>query len=423
VKETNQKGFGTDSNFQFSIEPNVCQCDISSHDNVYSEAVMPVYTINEKICLAHPAKNHVADICGNSNEFIPDHGMNITMSSTPDTDMFDINIEHDAGKHIQGQNDYLGYQNCPKFCEDNDKALCTLCFTVPNITKGSGIYSFKWTWEFNQGEFYTTCWDAKILTDTQTNIPTVHTSQSNSGPCIINVPTTTNIQPITTTIQPTITTLLPTTEPITTTIQPTITTLLPTTEPITTTIQPTTIQPTTIQPTTTAPITTTIQPTTTEPITTTIQPTTIQPTTTAPITTTIQPTTTTLLPTTEPTTAPITTTIQPTTPNNPTPSVTTTEPTTAPITTTIQPTIPNNPTPSVTTTEPTTAPITTTIQPTITTLLPTTEPTTIPNNPTPSVTTIGPTKMNITIEVPSFVPGLNLTDEQILIDFICGPSP
>lgn len=31
-----------------------------------------------------------------------------------------------------GADKYEGFQNCPKFCSNQDKALCTGCFNVPN---------------------------------------------------------------------------------------------------------------------------------------------------------------------------------------------------------------------------------------------------------------------------------------------------
>lgn len=65
-----------------------------------------------------------------------------------------------------------GFQNCPNFDpsgpgrvfnigDQSVRAFCSQCFRVP-ADMAPGDYVFRWTWEFNPGEKYYTCWDAKV---------------------------------------------------------------------------------------------------------------------------------------------------------------------------------------------------------------------------------------------------------------------
>jgi hypothetical protein len=60
--------------------------------------------------------------------------MNPTSNPTADTTQTTLknNLVFDLGGHVNGVIDFKGYQNCPKFCDNMDKSLCTGCFTVPN---------------------------------------------------------------------------------------------------------------------------------------------------------------------------------------------------------------------------------------------------------------------------------------------------
>jgi len=167
-----ESGFGVDTGFDHR-DGSTCQ---SQNKNTYSDNIMQsVYVAGQRVCLAYPAKNHVADVC--TNEFIPDTQTIIQRSKIQNSDDFTDSIFYDNlnGIHEKGVIDYKGYQNCPKFCEDPDKSLCTMCFDLPE-NEISGSYTFRWTWEFNQNEFYYTCWDAEIIgldNDAQpTQVPT-----------------------------------------------------------------------------------------------------------------------------------------------------------------------------------------------------------------------------------------------------------
>jgi hypothetical protein len=151
-----QATFGQDTGL--NNEGKTCQCSYGSSSNV----PIATYTPGQRICLAFPSKNHVAAKCTSS--YIPDNGIVISRSRAGDTsDSFNgRTYKHLNGVHANGQIDHKGFQNCPRFCENMDKALCTLCFDL-EADIAPGKYSFKWAWEFNKGQFYTSCWDAHVI--------------------------------------------------------------------------------------------------------------------------------------------------------------------------------------------------------------------------------------------------------------------
>lgn len=159
AKTQHKAGFGVDTGFDFRDGVRCQSLNMNSYD---STTVRAKYTPGQKVCLAYPAKNHVADVC--TNPFIPDEGVVIKRSHIQNSDNFnDVEFyEHLNGVHVKGEIDYKGFQNCPKFCENMDKSLCTMCFNLEDDIE-PGVYTFKWTWEFNKGEFYYTCWDAEIV--------------------------------------------------------------------------------------------------------------------------------------------------------------------------------------------------------------------------------------------------------------------
>ena len=203
-----KSGFGADSDMQFTRDPNACQCYKDNAKAYTKEAPMAHYDAGQTVCLAYPAKGHVADIC-HTNVFIPDTGVVISISKLANTETYDIDIPHQNGKHQKGQSDYKGYQNCPKFCENADRALCTMCFKLDdNIDPGT--YSLRWKWEFNPGEFYVTCWEASIGNMTtpcddkpHTYTPKPSTTQSSISPSTPAVTTMTPTTSIPLTDEPT----------------------------------------------------------------------------------------------------------------------------------------------------------------------------------------------------------------------------
>ena len=176
------RGFGYDTGYEYRS----LSCKSTKNDNYNLK--IATYSPGQRVCLAYPAKNHVAEYC-NNNPFIPDNGLRIIRSSKPNVDLFDREYKHENGNHIFGTVDYKGFQNCPKFCDNNDKALCYVCFILETDIN-DGIYSFKWSWEFNPNEYYTNCWDALITNNPTTNNPTTNNPTINNP--ITNNPTTNN---------------------------------------------------------------------------------------------------------------------------------------------------------------------------------------------------------------------------------------
>ncbi len=191
-----EAGFSRDTGYNW--EHPLCTRD-PFNANDYSGAVnMARYSTGQIIYISHPAKNHVADSC--TNPFIPSGVLEVRMSSSPDVDTFDVSLPMVGDDHVNGVIDHLEYQRCYQFCSDMDGAHCLTAWQLPNDI-AEGRHSFLWVWEFNQGQFYSNCFDAII---------------SNNGSSSTDVPGTappTTMPPPT----PTSTTMLPTTpEPNTT---------------------------------------------------------------------------------------------------------------------------------------------------------------------------------------------------------------
>lgn len=158
-----RSGFGVDTGFDF--RPRVgtasCQCKRS-----VEEEVKTTYVPGQRVCVAYPPKNHVAAHC--QNKYIPDAGISFFRSKVnavedPAFRKWPVEYPHGNGQHQNGQVDYKGFQNCPKFCENNDKALCTACFDLEKDI-APGNYTFHWEWNFNgPDDSYSSCWEAQVV--------------------------------------------------------------------------------------------------------------------------------------------------------------------------------------------------------------------------------------------------------------------
>jgi hypothetical protein len=206
--------FGGDAGYNYQGEG----CGQARGSKQFSEMYsaqypMAKYSPGQRVCLAWPAKNHVAETC--TNQYIPDGGIHVFYSGpnpTSDPTQAQLNqneiLPFGNGKHVDGQIDFKGFQNCPAFCENMDKSLCTGCFTLPNLAPG--IYTFQWYWIFNPGTPYTNCFDVEILagdsattapnlpitTPATTSLPAAATTASPPVP-ITDTPATTYTYPIT----------------------------------------------------------------------------------------------------------------------------------------------------------------------------------------------------------------------------------
>lgn len=92
-----------------------------------------------------------------TNAFIPDNlnkifisPINPTAEPSSWTEFANFGT-NTPGKMLGETGGGRGFQNCPKFCENMDKSLCTGCFTIPNNFP-TGRYVFQWRWVFNSGE-------------------------------------------------------------------------------------------------------------------------------------------------------------------------------------------------------------------------------------------------------------------------------
>lgn len=146
------RGFGYDTGYNYKSN----ECKYTFDNNIQIAKYKP----GQQVCLTYPSKNHVASEC--TNIYIPDNGIKIYRSINKQLDEFNKEYDHLNGIHLSNTIDYKGFQNCPGFCNNMDKTVCYVCFNLETDIE-SGIYSFKWVWEFNKGEFYSTCWDAEII--------------------------------------------------------------------------------------------------------------------------------------------------------------------------------------------------------------------------------------------------------------------
>lgn len=136
---------------------------------------MRTYEKGRSYTLAWAPKNHAAATC--TNAFIPDNFLRLYMTpynqaaGDPDQDTFrqmQVPASFSDDPHVQGVIDFKGFQNCPRFCDDTDKSLCTGTFTIAEDV-APGTYTFQWYWAFNSPtDIYSTCWEAIVVDGTGT---------------------------------------------------------------------------------------------------------------------------------------------------------------------------------------------------------------------------------------------------------------
>jgi len=176
--EFNGVDFGQDRGINYQVGvgggQSLCQSTLSgSADSDYGYAntdKIAQYKVGETVRLVWPAKNHANYECfGN----IPDTSMKLYMSPTvnPSSDISNTGSDNMIGLGYELVQDWhegctpgsdgCGFMNCPRFCENTDRATCFGDFVVPAVDT-SGYYTFVWYWIFNPGSPYISCYEAYI---------------------------------------------------------------------------------------------------------------------------------------------------------------------------------------------------------------------------------------------------------------------
>ena len=167
------------SNTKFGVDIGL---DYIPSNNVackYKSDSTTIYKNGNNYRLLWPAKNHQASVC--TNPFIPDTRLQLFMypvSSLENVDPSFTTWTNPSFLYKDFKRNGNGFQNCPDFCKDTDKAPC---FGDIFIQLKKGFYKALWLWEFNKGQFYTHCYDIEIIENT--NIPTSSIPSTNSTAC------------------------------------------------------------------------------------------------------------------------------------------------------------------------------------------------------------------------------------------------
>lgn len=169
------EGGGSDLSYKDPAPGALCHCERSKGDQEYDSGLSRAqYSPGQKVCVAYPARQHVAAAC-NSTLAMPDAGMRffrtaVSPALDPETmDEWEREHAHGNGVHEMGVEDFKGFQRCPKYCDDVDHAMCAACFDL-EVDNAPGVYTFYWLWDFkglSQGigpidESYANCWEAEV---------------------------------------------------------------------------------------------------------------------------------------------------------------------------------------------------------------------------------------------------------------------
>lgn len=167
------------------------QCHTGRVANYGTEFPKATYKAGATYTLAWPAKNHAAAAC--TSPFIPDTALKVFASGVNPTEdpvhsefqKNQIKASFSDDPHVNGQIDMKGFQKCPDFCANTDRAFCYGTITLPEDMQ-AGEYTFQWYWEFNQGQIYMTCFDVVVSADADVPAapgqPTEPTASPVSGP-------------------------------------------------------------------------------------------------------------------------------------------------------------------------------------------------------------------------------------------------
>lgn len=190
--------FGADIGMDFRPSAGGARCQGSPTTGTPTQVQ---YEAGRTYTLAWAPKNHVAAEC--TNAFIPDNFLRVYMqpyngATDPTQEEFkqnQVKASFSDDPHVSGQIDYKGFQNCPKFCENTDKSLCTGTITIPETTN-LGVHTFQWYWAFNsETDLYATCWEAEVVANTGDDVNSGGASPTAIPPTDVAPTTTTTFTP------------------------------------------------------------------------------------------------------------------------------------------------------------------------------------------------------------------------------------
>jgi hypothetical protein len=189
--------FGGDAGFNYHVKDlkqAACKTEFSSDQYQHTKFKSPQYRSGQKIRLLWPSKNHAKAIC--TNPYIPDTGLRLFQHcGLPKENTMSLESLLKTGTllwdfHRQGTK--KGFQQCIDFCSNMDKAICYGDVTLPPTFKQG--CPLIWVWEFNKGEFYTSCidqTDGQVPIQSTTGKP-VHTTTASPT----NSPVVTTASPV-----------------------------------------------------------------------------------------------------------------------------------------------------------------------------------------------------------------------------------
>ncbi|XP_078573450.1 uncharacterized protein LOC144860182 [Branchiostoma floridae x Branchiostoma japonicum] len=146
-------------------------------DTEYTDLTpMAAYYLGQTVVLTHPTNNHVADVrCKNNTNVVDTENLIFAVDGDDDPCCIDSDkliVVEDMGISPYGPNidpvltttyPKPGFQNAPKFCEDEANSMGTYNFTIPLDMK-PGRHTFVWKWiRSPRVSPFTTCWEADVF--------------------------------------------------------------------------------------------------------------------------------------------------------------------------------------------------------------------------------------------------------------------
>ncbi len=169
------------SEFVFGVDRGIDYQPANGKPCRTSSGLMVNYRKGGTYRLLWPAKNHQSDVC--TNPYIPDNQLKVffypTTAGAQDPSLSEWAQEKYLVQDFKKNG--KGFQNCPDFCSNTDKAPCFGDLKVPE--NFGGFYKVLWYWEFNKGQIYTHCYDVEVSeSDVQpSSVPKTNSPASCSG--------------------------------------------------------------------------------------------------------------------------------------------------------------------------------------------------------------------------------------------------